>query len=101
MNPSIYDHPSIKTTNKKFKSVFISREYFEDCLIVAVEAYDDIGYNALNTTIDEFDTFYDEINKIIIENFTKINSKTNNIRVIIHSDIYPTEYILTKDGQRF
>lgn len=98
MNQTIYDHPDITTDNKKFKSAFISNTISEDCLIIEVEAYDDIGYNALNTTVEAFDTFYDELNEILTENFNRINKQTRLIRVIINSEIEHTEYILTNKG---
>lgn len=98
MNQNLYDHPEIKTTNKKFKSVFITDIFSEDCLILEVEANDDIGYNAINTTVDALDTFYDELNEIILENYKIINKQTKLIRVIINSEIEHMEYILTSDG---
>lgn len=45
MNQTLYDHPSINTTNETFKSVFITNTFSEGCLIVSAEAYDDIGYS--------------------------------------------------------
>lgn len=85
----------------RMKSVFITNTFFENCLIINVEAYDEMGYNAINTSVKQFDDFYDALNKYILDNFNKINSKTDKVRVCIYSAVYPTEYILTKDGLRF
>lgn len=101
MNQSIYDRKDIKTVDKRFKSVFPTTSYTEDCLIVGVEAYDELGYNTLNTSVDRFDRFYNKLNKILLDNFNKLNPKTDKIRVIIYSDVYPSEYILTESGLRF
>jgi|SRR5699024_927701 len=101
MAKSIYEMPEIKTKDKRFKSVFVTDQYFENCLIVGVEAYDNVGYNALNTTIQRFDDFYMAINKLLVENFEHINQKTDKVRVIIHSEMRTNEYILTKSGEIF
>lgn len=87
-----------KSENPAFNSVAITDHYSEGALIIGVEAYDDVGYEALNTTVENFNKFYDDLNKHIIENFTKINSETDSIRVRVYSEVYPTQYIITKDG---
>lgn len=82
-------------------NVFISNEIFEDCLIINVEAYDDFGYEMLNTTVEKFDEFYSKLNGIIFTHFKQINNKTDKVRVCIYSDVYPTQYILTNEGERY
>lgn len=97
MEKSLYELLEIKRKNSTLKSVFITNEIFEDCLILNVEAYDNTGFNALNTSVARFDNFYDYLNKTIKENFDKINDKTDMIRVCIYS-AYDGQYIITKDG---
>lgn len=98
---SLYELLEIKRKNSTLKSVFVTSEVFEDCLVVNVEAYDDTGCNALNTSVSRFDKFTDYLNRTIKNNFDKINNKTDMIRVNVYSEAYPVQYIIAKNGNKF
>lgn len=100
MNKSLYETLDMKRKNSTLKSVFVTKDIFEGCIIINVEAYDTTGYNAINTTVSKFDKFYDYLNKTILENFETVNNITDMVRVCVYG-IYRTEYILTMDGKVF
>ena len=78
--------------------MFVTERIFEDCLVIEVDAYDDTGYNAINTNVSRFDRFYDYLNRTILANFEKINNQTDAVRVCVYG-AYRVEYILTNDGR--
>lgn len=100
MSESLYDLLEMKRKNSTLKSVFVTNKMFEDCLVVNVEAYDNTGFKALETTVSKFDKFYDYLNKTLLANFELLNDKSDMIRVCIYST-YRTEYIITKKGKIF
>lgn len=99
-NDSLYEILEMKTKNSTLKSVFITPQFFEGCLVLEVEAYDNTGFQAINSSASRFDKFYDYLNRIIISNFDKINTKTDKIRVNIYG-VQHFQYIITKDNQVF
>ena len=100
MEKSLYELLNMTREKSTLKSVFISDKVFENCIIVNVEAYDDTGYNALNTTPYRFDRFCEYLDKILLDNYSLIAARGLDIRVCIYS-IHRSEYILTKTGVRF
>ena len=96
MNKSLYDILGYKAKHSVLKSVFVTNKIFENCLIVNVEAYDDTGYRALNTSVSNFDRFTDYLDKIIDKHFSKIHDG-DAIRVCIYG-LHPVEYIRHKEG---
>ena len=100
MEKSLYELLNMTREKSTLKSVFISNKVFENCIIVNVEAYDDTGYNALNTTPYRFDQFCEYLDKTIMNNYSLIATRGLDIRVCIYS-IYSVQYILTKTGVRF
>lgn len=99
-NRSLHDVLGMKSERSTLKSVFITPEFFEGSLVIEVEAYDDTGYQAINSTPSRFDEFYDYLNRTIISNFDKINNKTDRIRVNIHGNEH-FQYIITRNNQVF
>lgn len=91
----------MRTRDDRFKSVFITNQYFEDCLIIHVEPYDEVGYQTINGSDRVFDTFLQDLNKILIDNFDTINPKTNLIRINIHAETTPHQYILSKNSKTY
>lgn len=100
MEASLYELLNMTREKSTLKSVFISNEVFENCITVNVEAYDDTGYNALNTTPYRFNQFCEYLDKTIMNNYSLIAARGLDIRVCIYS-LHRVEYILTKTGARF
>ena len=100
MEKTLYDLLGVKRKNSTLKSVFVTNKIFEDCLVLEVEAYDDTGFNALETSVTKFDKFTEYLDKVILDNFEKINNQSDMVRVCVYG-IYRCEYILTKSGNRF
>lgn len=99
-NNTLYKALGMNAQNSSLKSVFITPKFFEGCLVVEVEAYDETGYQAINSTPSRFDKFYDYLNRTIVSNFDIINNKTDKIRVNIYGHQH-FQYIITKDNQVF
>ena len=100
MNKSLYELLNMNRKRSTLKSVFISDQIFENCIIVTVEAYDDTGYNALNTTPYKFDRFCAYLDKTLLNNYSSIAGHGLDIRVCIYGT-YRVEYILTRSGTVF
>lgn len=100
MEKSLYELLNMTREKSTLKSVFISDKVFENCIIVNVEAYDDTGYNALNTTSYRFNQFCEYLDKTLLDNYSLIAARGLDIRVCIYS-LHRVEYILTKKGTRF
>ena len=100
-NLTLYDFLKMSTNKSSLRSVFITDIVSENCLIINVEAYDSTGYNSLNTTVTNFDKFTTYLNKMILKNYNGLIGQAEHIRINIYSDVYPIQYILTKDGNIF
>lgn len=100
MNRTLYGLLGYTKKNSSLKSVFLTNRYFENCLIINVEAYDETGYNAINTSNGKFDKFIHYLNRILFNNFSQINNYTDKIRVNVHGE-RSFQYILNKNGQMF
>jgi hypothetical protein len=100
MNKSLYELLNMNRRQSTLKSVFVSNRISENCVIVNVEAYDETGYNALNTTPYKFDKFCAYLDKTLLDNYSLIAGQDLNIRVCIYG-IYRVEYILTRSGTVF
>lgn len=100
METSLYELLNMNRKNSTLRSVFVSDRISENCIIVNVEAYDETGYNALETTPYKFDRFCEYLDRTLLDNYSLIADRGLDIRVCIYS-IYRHEYILTKTGARY
>lgn len=100
MNNSLYEVLGMKNKRSSLKSVFVTPEFFEGCLVINVEAYDETGYNAINSSSSQFNDFVKYLNQIIFSNFNKINNKTDKVRVNIYGN-QNYQYILTSRREVF
>ena len=82
----------------RFNSVFITKRYFEESLILEVEPYDEIGDKTLNESVKQFNKFYNDLNNVIIKNFEKINPNTDSILINFYTNLTQSHHIITKDG---